>query len=90
VKSDYSFLEYYRRELGYLRTQGHEFAKKYPRVAGRLDFGSSESTDPHTERLIEAFAFLAARVHRDLENEFPLISDTLIHSVCPNLSHFVP
>jgi type VI secretion system protein ImpG len=90
VKSDYSFLEYYRRELGYLRTHGLEFAKKYPRVAGRLDFGSSESTDPHTERLIEAFAFLAARVHRDLENEFPLISDSLIDSVCPNLSHFVP
>ena len=29
-------LEYYERELTYLRQMGAEFARKYPRVAGRL------------------------------------------------------
>jgi type VI secretion system protein ImpG len=29
-------LEYYERELTWLRQMGGEFARKYPRVAGRL------------------------------------------------------
>ena len=29
-------LEYYERELTYLRQMGGDFARKYPRVAGRL------------------------------------------------------
>ncbi|WP_459203368.1 type VI secretion system baseplate subunit TssF, partial [Pseudomonas fragariae (ex Marin et al. 2024)] len=29
--------------------------------------------DPHTERLIEAFSFLSARVHKKLDDEFPEI-----------------
>ena len=64
-------IEYYKRELSYLRHQGSDFAARYPKVAARLSFGGAESPDPHTERLIEANAFLAARVHRDLEREFP-------------------
>ena len=29
-------LEYYNRELAYLREMGAEFAERYPKVAGRL------------------------------------------------------
>ena len=31
-------LEYYNRELAYLREMGAEFAERYPKVAGRLGF----------------------------------------------------
>ena len=55
-------LEYYRRELTYLRRRGADFAERYPKVAGRLEIGLDECPDPHVERLLEAFAFLTARL----------------------------
>ena len=52
------FLNYYERELTFIREMGAEFAKKYPKIAGRLLLEPDKCEDPHTERLIEAFAFL--------------------------------
>ncbi len=49
-------LQYYKRELSYLRTQGADFAQRYPKDAARLALHGTESLDPHTERLIEATA----------------------------------
>ena len=56
-------LMYYERELAFLRQIGTEFAGKYPKIATRLLLESNKSEDPHVERLIQAFAFLAARIH---------------------------
>lgn len=83
-------LDYYQRELAYLREQGGEFARKHPKVAARLSLGDAESPDPHTERLIEANAFLAARVHRDLDREFPQVAAALLDHLCPSLNQPVP
>ena len=83
-------LEYYRRELAYLRTQSADFAARYPKVAQRLSLTGSESPDPHTERLIEAVAFLTARVHRDLDREFPPVAAGLLDNLCPSLTQPVP
>ncbi len=83
-------LEYYRRELAYLRTQSADFAARYPKVAQRLALTGSESTDPHTERLIEAVGFLTARVHRDLDREFPTVAAGLLDNLCPSLTQPVP
>lgn len=83
-------LQYYKRELSYLRTQGADFAARYPKVASRLALHGSESIDPHTERLIEAVAFLSARVHRDLDREFPQIAAALLDNLCPTLTQPVP
>ena len=88
--ADDDLIEYYKRELGYLRRQGADFAARYPKVASRLAFSGAESPDPHTERLIEANAFLAARVHRDLDREFPQIAAALLDSQCPSLMQPVP
>lgn len=88
--ADDDLIEYYKRELSYLRRQGADFAARYPKVASRLAFGGAESPDPHTERLIEANAFLAARVHRDLDREFPQVAAALLESQCPSLVQPVP
>ena len=56
-------LHYYERELTFLRRMGAEFAQRYPKVAGRLMLEPNKCEDPHVERMLEAFAFLAARVH---------------------------
>ena len=41
-------LEYYNRELAYLREMGAEFAERYPKVAGRLGMRGIEVADPYT------------------------------------------
>jgi len=84
-------LLYYERELSFLREMGAEFAEKYPKIASRLLLEpSKESEDPHVERLLEAFAFLAARVHLKLDDDFPEITEALLGIVYPHLIRPVP
>lgn len=83
-------LQYYKRELSYLRGQGADFAQRYPKVASHLSLHGGESLDPHTERLIESVAFLSARVHRDLDQEFPDVAYALLENLCPSLVQPLP
>ena len=83
-------LHYYKRELGYLREQGSAFAQRYPKVASSLALHGDDVLDPHVERLIEASAFLAARVHRDLDQSFPQVPAALLANACPSLGQPVP
>ena len=57
VSNDDEILQYYQREITYLRRMGIEFAQKYPKIAGRLEIGVDQSPDPHVERMLESFAF---------------------------------
>jgi type VI secretion system protein ImpG len=83
-------LEYYERELTYLRQMGGEFARKYPRVAGRLLLDEDSSSDPHVERLLEGFAFMAARVHRRIDDDFPEIVESLLNIIHPGYLRPLP
>jgi type VI secretion system protein ImpG len=76
-------LQYYERELTYLRQMGGEFARKYPGVARRLLLEADDCQDPHVERLLEGFAFMAARVHRRIDDDFPELSESLLKIVHP-------
>jgi type VI secretion system protein ImpG len=83
-------LEYYERELTYLRQMGAEFSEKYPKVAGRLMLEPNRCEDPHVERLIESFAFLAARVHLKIDDEFPEITEALLSVLYPHYIRPIP
>src|ERR1700737_2559873 len=83
-------LLYYERELDYLRKSAVQFAEKYPKVASRLVLEPTKCEDPHVERMLEAFAFLAARVHLKLEDEFPEITEALLTVVYPQLVRPIP
>lgn len=83
-------LEYYERELTYLRQMGGEFARKYPKVAGRLLLDPERCDDPHVSRLLEGFAFLAARVHRRIDDDFPEISEALTRIIHPGYLRPIP
>jgi type VI secretion system protein ImpG len=72
-------LPYYEKELSYLRDLSGEFAQRYPKIAQRLSMEGDQCEDPHVERLIEAFAFLTARVHRRLDDEYPEYSPYSIY-----------
>jgi type VI secretion system protein ImpG len=83
---DRRFLDLYNRELAHLRMTGAEFAKHFPKIAGRLggldEFQACQ--DPFVERLMEGFAFLAARVQLKLDAEFPRFTQSLIETICPH------
>jgi type VI secretion system protein ImpG len=83
-------LEYYERELTYLRQMGGEFARKYPKVAGRLLLDPERCDDPHVSRLLEGFALLAARVHRRIDDDFPEISEALTRIIHPGYLRPIP
>ena len=83
-------LLYYERELRFLRRMGAEFADKYPKIASRLQLEENKCEDPHVERLIESFAFLAARVHLKVDDQFPEITDALLHTLYPHYIRPVP
>src|ERR1700760_2701725 len=83
-------LEYYERELTYLRQKTGEFARKYPRVAGRLLLDGEATHDPHVERLLEGFAYVAARVHLRLDDDFPQMSEALLNLLYPTYLRPIP
>src|SRR5712672_538541 len=83
-------LLYYERELDYLRKSAAQFAEKNLKVASRLVLEPTKCEDPHVERLLEAFAFLAARVHLKIDDEFPEISEALLTVVYPQLVRPIP
>jgi len=83
-------LDYYERELTYIRKMGAEFAQKYPKVAGRLLLEPERCEDPHVERLLEGFALLAARVHLKLDDDFPEISTALLEALYPHYIRPIP
>src|SRR5881227_2931854 len=83
-------LLYYERELDYLRKTAVQFAEKNPKVASRLVLEPTRAHDPHVERLLEAFAFLAARVHLKIDDEFPEITEALLSIVYPHYIRPIP
>jgi type VI secretion system protein ImpG len=81
---DPRLLKYYNQELQYIREMGGEFAQEFPKIAGRLGLEGFECADPYVERLLEGFAFLAARVQLKLDAEFPRFTQYLLEAVYPH------
>ncbi len=83
-------LPYYNRELSALRELAGQFAEANPKAAGRLRLGPDSADDPHVGRLLEGVAFLAGRVHRRLDDEFPELTDALLGVLYPHYLAPVP
>src|SRR5437879_5482599 len=82
-----TFLGLYNNELHHLREVAGEFAREFPKIAGRLALdkdAKEECPDPFVERLLEGFAYLAARVHLKLDAEFPRFTQSLLETVYPH------
>lgn len=84
------FLNYYHRELSYLRNSGQMFAIQHPKIARRLQISQNESPDPHTERLLESFAFLTAQLSQEIDDRLPQISSALLGVLYPHLINPIP
>ena len=81
---DERLLDLYNLELRHVRETAAEFGRDFPKIAGRLSLDPAAKEicpDPYVERLLEGFAFLAARVHLKLDAEFPRFTQGLLESV---------
>ena len=81
---DKRLLRYYNRELQHLREMGGEFAREFPKIAGRLSLDAVACADPYVERLLEGFALLAARVQLKLDAEFPRFTQSMLDTIYPH------
>lgn len=81
------FLGYYEQELDHLNGMAAEFARQFPKIAGRLALDTKDGAvtckDPYVERLLEGFAFMAARVQLKLDAEFPRFTQNLLNIIYP-------
>jgi type VI secretion system protein ImpG len=90
---DERLLDHYNTELRHLRETAGEFAREFPKIAGRLALdkdGKEICPDPYVERLLEGFAYLAARVHLKLDAEFPRFTQSLLETVYPHFLSPIP
>ncbi len=76
-------LDYYNRELSFIRQMGARFAREYPKVAGRLLLEDNKCNDPHVERVLEGFAFLAARTRLRIDDDLPEFTEGLLDVLAP-------
>ena len=83
-------LPHYERELAFLRSHAEEFGRRYPRVAGRLAVSGEVLQDPHVERMIQAFALLSSRIHKRLDDDFPLFAESFLDLLYPHYLRPLP
>jgi type VI secretion system protein ImpG len=81
------FSKYYQSELAFLRGMGKEFAVVHPDLAGLL---AERGGDPDVERLLEGFAFLAARIRERLDDAVPELIHDLTEVLVPQYLRPVP
>ena len=77
-------LPLYNSELRFMRELAQEFAAANPKIAGRLRLSQDSVEDPHVGRLIEAFAFLNARMRLKLEDDFPELTESMLGLLQPH------
>jgi type VI secretion system protein ImpG len=83
-------IEYYQRELEFLRNNAGAFAEAYPKIASRLRLTRESLEDPHVGRLIEAVAFLNGRLRHKIDDDYSELSDALLLTLYPHLIQPLP
>ena len=83
-------LPYYNEELTHIRHMAAEFAREHPKIAARLRISADTVEDTHVERLIEAFAYLNARIRHKLDDDFPELTDALLGVLYPHYLAPIP
>ncbi|MBC7859129.1 MAG: type VI secretion system baseplate subunit TssF, partial [Burkholderiaceae bacterium] len=77
-------LPFYERELSLFNRNMVEFARRYPKTAGKLMIAEGQCEDPHTQHLIQSFALLTARVAKQIEDSYPQFTESLLETNHPH------
>jgi type VI secretion system protein ImpG len=81
------FSKYYETELAYLRELGRAYALAHPGTAGLL---AERSGDPDVERLLEGFAFVAARIRERTDDAVPEVVHGVADLLLPHYLRPIP
>lgn len=84
------FLNWYNSELGSLRKRAARFAQQHPKIAGRLRLTPEAVDDPHVERLVQGFAYTAARIRQKIDDDFPELTETMLEALYPHYLAQIP
>ena len=79
----HKLFDYFERELRALKEDGKSLARAKPDLAKILDFDLGVDEDPLVRRLVDSFAFLCARLQLKLEDDFSLVSSTMLEVLLP-------
>ena len=82
-------LEFYQAELDHFKKHADEFAQRHPKIANRLRI-NQEVEDPHVSRMIEAFAYLNARIRKKLDDGFPELCEAILNVLYPEYLNPIP
>jgi len=82
-----SLKDRFSEELRYLHELGNDFAQDNPQLARLLGKGGS---DPDVQRLMEAFAFLTAKLRLKLEDDLPELTHPMLQLLWPNYLRPLP
>lgn len=85
-----TFIEYYNKEIEYLRKSGEIFSNHHPQIARNLKINEVPSSDPHIERLIESFAFIAGRINKKIDENFLKMGEALLNVLYPHHTRPTP
>ncbi|MEC5408001.1 type VI secretion system baseplate subunit TssF [Paraburkholderia sp. MPAMCS5] len=88
--ADPQLLDYYTRELIYMRALALEFAQQHPKIAARLGMQAGEIGDPYVERLVQASSFMTARTQMRIDAAFPELMQPMLETVYPNYVRQTP
>lgn len=83
-------LNEFKKEKDYLRSAATRFSKRFPKIAGYLNFNAQESGDPVIENLLDSFAFLNSDIQSQLDSNHADISFPLLEQICPLLARPFP
>jgi type VI secretion system protein ImpG len=81
------FSRHFQGELAFLRAMGKAYADAHPATAALL---ADKGSDPDVERLLEGFAFLAARIRERMDDSVPEIVHDLAEILLPHFLRPVP
>jgi type VI secretion system protein ImpG len=77
-------LKAYERETVQLKKLCREYAKRFPKVAGKLHMTGDVCDDPDVERVIQAIALIAARISKRLDDDYPQFTERLLDMLFPH------
>jgi type VI secretion system protein ImpG len=83
-------LHLYNEELQKIRNEAQQFASRHPQVADNLKINNEQINDPLIAGLIESYAYLTASLRQQIDDEYQLISQTLLNQLYPHYLQPIP
>lgn len=87
---DDELLDFYNKELTFLRRSAARFSQENPQAASALRISEDAIEDPHVEHLIQSVAFLNGRVRKKIEDDFPELNESLLDILYPHYLRPIP